>query len=94
MLKRLGDRAALIVALSPAAVFILIAFIAIVGPRLAATPTGTPQITVTAPAAATTAATLAPTSTATSSPQPPPTATATVTPESLIIRRGDFVRLI
>ena len=83
MLNRLGDRGILIVALSPAAIFILIAFIVIVGPRLTATPqvTGTPPA-VTSPAPTATAMPAA-TTAATSI---PPTAAPTTTPEWIIIR--------
>jgi hypothetical protein len=90
MLKRLGDRASLILALSPAAIFIIIAFILIVGPRLAANSTATaPATDASVPAPTFTAAPTA-AITPTNSPQPVP---PTVTPETIIIRREGLVSL-
>ncbi len=80
MINRLGDRGILILALSPAAIFILIAFIVIVGPRLMATLQATPTATATALPTATTAATVI-----------PPTAAPTMTPERIIIRSIDLI---
>ena len=57
MLKNLGDREALILALAPIALFLIVAFIFIVGPRIGLLPRGAPSATPTG------AVTLAPTPT-------------------------------
>gem|GEM_PF-5770965 len=75
MLKNLGDRELLMLALAPVAIFIIVAFILIVGPRVGLLPRATSNPTPSA------TATLAPTPT----PLPPtftvaPSATASQTP--------------
>jgi hypothetical protein len=93
MLNRLGDRGILVLALSPAAIFIIIVFIAVIGPRLNAS--STPEaVTLQAPGVIVVTATIPPTTAAPPATSPQPVMpTPTVTPESIIIRQGDFARL-
>src|SRR5438093_8359773 len=92
MLNRLGDRAILVLALSPAAIFILVAFVLILGPRLTANPSQTQTAQATASAATTAPTAILPTATPTLVPTviqtvaPTVVTTSTPKPGSIIIR--------
>ncbi len=79
MLKNLGDRELLMLALAPVAIFIIVAFILIVGPRIGLLPRGEATVTSTAAATLALSATIAP-PTPTVAPSPTASLTPSITP--------------